>query len=207
MSLAAADALIGIFGMKRVVTPNRKDSKLNPKICKHCGKGYTPARPMQKACSLPCAQALGKAKTAADAKKADAKALRAGRESLKTRSDHAKDTEKAVNTFVRIRDKDKPCISCQRHHQGQNHAGHFLSVGSHPELRFEPRNIFKQCKPCNVDKHGNLLEYRKNLIALYGQEEVDWLEGPHEMTHYSIPELKAIAAKFRKMTKELINGQ
>ena len=182
---------------------SRLASKLTQKLCKHCGHGFTPARPMQKACSLPCAQAIGKEKTAADQKKADSKALRAGREALKKRSDHAKDTEKVVNTFIRLRDKDKPCISCQRHHHGQYHAGHYLSVGSHPELRFEPRNIFKQCKPCNVDKHGNLLEYRKNLIALYGQEEVDWLEGPHEMTHYSIPDLKAIAANFRQLIKEL----
>lgn len=186
----------------------RISSKLTPKICKHCGKGYTPARAMQKACSLQCAQALGKAKTAADQKKADAKALRLGRESLKTRSDHAKDTEKVVNAYVRLRDKDKPCISCQRHHQGQYHAGHFYSVGSHPELRYDAdHNIRKQCKPCNVDKHGNLHEFRKHLEEELGPEKMAWLDGPHEMTNYTISDLKEIAAKFRKMTKELKNGQ
>ena len=178
-------------------------NKLTPRICKCCGKGYTPARPLQKACSLACALELGKGKTAEDKAKADRKALREGREALKTRADHAKDTEKVVNEYVRLRDKDEPCISCGRHHQGQYHAGHFLSVGSHPELRFNPLNIHKQCQPCNTHKGGNAIEYRKRLIEKIGQDHIDWLEGPHEMTRYSVDDLKAIREEYRKKLKEL----
>jgi hypothetical protein len=54
----------------------------------------------------------------------------------------------AVNAFIRERDKHKPCIvhgyECPYASTGW-HAGHFKSVGSHPELRYNTWNIHKQC--------------------------------------------------------------
>jgi hypothetical protein len=176
------------------------------KKCKACGISYITTRPLQKACSLPCALILGKQKTEQDKKKqerigraADKKKL----ESLKPKIYWEKLAERYVNHLVIVRDRYKPCISCGRFHQGDNHAGHFLSVGSHPEIRYDLRNIHKQCKPCNVDKHGNYHEYRKALPARVGQDVLDWLDGPHEIPHRTIDDLKKIAADARKMTKEL----
>ncbi|STV05254.1 protein NinG [Klebsiella pneumoniae subsp. ozaenae] len=66
--------------------------------------------------------------------------------------------------------------------------GHFKTVGAYPELRFEERNAHKQCKSCNAGagkytaKEATVAQqYEAGLIARYGQEYVDWLNGPHEM--------------------------
>ena len=107
------------------------------------------------------------------------------------------------NKYIRLRDADQPCISCGKHHQGQYHAGHYLSVGSHPELRFDERNIYKQCAPCNNHLSGNLINYRKRLVELKGQELVDWLEGPHEPLKLTIDDCKALINMFKTKIKEL----
>ena len=48
---------------------------------------------------------------------------------LKSRSEWLKEAQAVFNKFIRLRDKDQPCISCGRYHQGQYHAGHYRSVG------------------------------------------------------------------------------
>ncbi|WP_258530002.1 recombination protein NinG [Pseudomonas aeruginosa] len=65
-------------------------------------------------------------------------------------------------------------------HDGQYHAGHYRSVGSHPELRFDEDNVHKQCAPCNNHKSGDVVNYRINLVAKIGAAAVARLEGPHE---------------------------
>ena len=221
MSIATADAFMAIFGMKRVVQPKRKESKIAPKICKCCGNGYTPARPMQKACSLACAQSLGKEKTVADKAKSDRKALREGREAIKTARDYLKPAQDAFNAFIRERDKDLPCICCGKFPDstdwkpgGTWDAGHFLSRGAYPELRFEETNCHKQLKTCNggsnkYAKKGRTVSqgYKEGIVARIGQAAVDWLEGPHPAKNYSIDDLKAIKALYVAKLKELKNGR
>lgn len=94
----------------------------------------------------------------------------------KSKSDWAKEAQREFNRFIRLRDAKQPCISCQRHHQGQYHAGHYKTVGAHPELRFNEDNCFKQCAPCNNHLSGNITNYRPNLIELIGQNRVDALD-------------------------------
>ena len=106
------------------------------------------------------------------------------------------------NKYIRTRDAGQPCISCQRVMTGQIHAGHYRSVGAHPELRFEPLNCHAQCAQCNNWRSGNLTEYRANLINKIGRDKVDWLEGPHEGSRLSIDDLKGIVDKY----KVLANG-
>lgn len=91
-------------------------------------------------------------------------------------------------------------------HTGQWHAGHFLSVGAHPELRFLEINIWRQCKPCNVDLSGNVLLYRKELIKRIGIENVEFLEGPHPARKYTIADAQAIKAEYKLKLKGLQNG-
>ena len=192
MSIQAADALMGIFGMKRV----------KQKKCKHCKAVFTPSKPIQTVCSIACAVAMAKKKRENIEKAAD----RQKRESLKSRSQWLREAQTAFNAYIRVRDEKEPCISCGRHHQGQYHAGHYLSTGARPELRFEPLNVHKQCQPCNTHLHGNLILYRVNLIKKIGLEKVEWLEGHHEPKHYSIDDLKQLIAKYREHTRELTNG-
>lgn len=131
------------------------------------------------------------------------KEVKEKKEQLKTHSQHLKETQKVFNEFIRERDKDKSCISCKKQHNGQYHAGHYLSVGGSPELRFNEMNCNKQCAPCNLHLHGNLIKYRVNLIKKIGIEEVEKLEGKNELKHYSIQDLKDLQIHYKNKTKEL----
>lgn len=83
--------------------------------------------------------------------------------------------QQAVNAYVRVRDRGKPCISCGEYAELQ--AGHYLSTGARPDIRFEPDNIHGQCHRCNIDMAGNRKEFRLGLIDRYGLEFVERLEG------------------------------
>lgn len=112
--------------------------------------------------------------------------------------------QQAFNAYIRIRDNDLPCISCQRYHNGQYHAGHYRSVGSSPELRFEEHNCHKQCSACNNYLSGNIGNYRINLVKKIGEDKVDWLEGNHDAKKYTCEELKEIERHYKQKLKELV---
>jgi len=154
-------------------------------------------------CDVDCMAAHGMQKAKEAKAKRERKKTRAAKERLKTLSDHAREAQQAFNAWIRERDACLPCISCGRHHQGQYHAGHYRTVGSHPELRFEPLNVHKQCAPCNNHKSGNIVEYRINLLDRIGKEALEWLEGPHEPKKYKEEELKEIKAEYRRKLREL----
>jgi hypothetical protein len=128
---------------------------------------------------------------------------REAKKRLKTRQDWLKEAQAAVNRYVRLRDAGQPCISCGRHHQGQYHAGHYRSVGANPEMRFMESNIHKQCAPCNDHLSGNIINYRLGLIARYGADFVESLEGPHQPKHYSIEEIEGIKLKYSALARGL----
>ena len=172
---------------------------MKQKKCRHCKQQFTPVLPMQVVCGIECAKAIAKKKREKVEKAND----RQKREALKSRAQLAREAQSAVNAYVRLRDDDKPCISCGRHHRGQYHAGHYLSVGARPELRFCELNIHKQCQPCNTHLSGNAVLYRAGLVEKIGRELVEWLEGPHEPKHYTIDDLKAIKATYVQKLKEL----
>lgn len=165
---------------------------------------------MQKVCGIKCALAYAEAHRTAAAKRERAverKEIRDAKQKAKTRGQWMKEAQAAVNQYVRTRDAAAglPCISCGRFHQGQNHAGHYRSVGSAPHLRFDAdRNIALQCQPCNVHLHGNLVLFRKNLIDRIGLEAVEDLESDQEPRHYSIDDLKKIIKEFKDKTKEIL---
>lgn len=176
------------------------------KKCKVCRTAFTPTKPMQRVCGLQCALSLAsaaKAKRERSQASQERKETKAKLEKLKSRADWAKEAQAAFNRWVKLRDADKPCISCGRHHTGQYHAGHYLSRGARPELAYEPLNVHKQCAPCNTHLSGNVALYRRNLVQLIGPEKVEWLEGPHEPKHFSVDDLKDIKAKYTALAREL----
>lgn len=179
-----------------------------PKKCRNaeCRAEFVPARPMQIACSPSCALAVTRQKQARERKaiqQLERREIRAARERLKSRAEHMREAQAAFNAYIRARDAGQPCISCGRHHEGQYHAGHYLSVGARPELRFEPLNVWKQCAPCNSYLSGNAVLYRRALVEKLGAERVEWLEGPHEPLRLSIEDLKTIKAKYRALVRDL----
>lgn len=175
--------------------------------CRYCRHPYDRKRMSQSCCeSVECAIKAGQARKAKEeAKKAKAARaeIRARKEKAKSRRQWINEAQTAMNAWVRERDRDVVCISCGRHHEGQWHAGHYLSTGARPGLRFDPRNVWKQCQPCNTHLSGNLLNYRIGLIARIGLEAVEILEADHAVKKWSIDELREIRDIYRADLKRL----
>ncbi|EIM14120.1 recombination protein NinG [Pseudomonas chlororaphis] len=188
------------------MTIERKPAK--PKKCRvaTCRASFVPLRLGQAVCSPACA-IIDAPRNQEKARKSLAevgrKELRAAKERVKPRSQYTREAQAAFNAWVRERDAKLPCISCGRHHQGKYDAGHYRTVGSNPALRFEPLNCHKQCVPCNQHKSGDIVNYRIELVKRIGQDQVEWLEGPHSARKYTADELKALKAKYRELIKEL----
>lgn len=164
-----------------------------------CRTPFAPRNMMHKCCSPDCALAFSVAERERHLKSE----RRAGLIKLKRRADHLKDAERACNAYIRARDDGKPCISCGRMDVSAWHAGHYMSVGARPALRFDERNIHRQCKQCNVDLHGNAIPYRIGLINRIGEQAVAWLEGPHAPVKYQIEQAKAIKDHYRVKLAQL----
>jgi len=199
------------------MTIERKQPK--PKKCRvsTCRASFVPARIGQAVCSPACAM-IDAPRHEPKARKAladiERKDIKVRKEKLKSRADHLREAQAAVNEYVRLRDAHLPCISCDSIPNDSDlitgsrwDAGHYRSVGACPELRFEPLNIHRQCVKCNRNLSGNAVEYRIRLVQRIGAEKVAWLEGLHAPCKYTVEEIKAIKAKYRAMTKELNKGQ
>lgn len=177
-----------------------------PRKCRVCKTDFQPHKIMQICCSVECAIKQAQAKRTKAERIAgieDRKTVKAKRDAMKTLSQWLKEAQAACNAYVRERDKDKPCISCGRFHDGAYDAGHYRTVGAAPSLRFDLANIHKQCVPCNQHKSGNIVEYRIRLIERIGQSEVDRLEGPLDIVKYNIDDARCIKAHFKFALKEL----
>lgn len=199
------------------MTIERKQAK--PKKCRvaTCRASFVPSRMGQAVCSPACAM-IDAPRHEPKARKAladiERKDIKVRKEKLKTRADHLREAQAAVNEYVRMRDAHLPCISCDSTPNDNDlmtgsrwDAGHYRSVGACPELRFEPLNIHRQCVKCNRNLSGNAVEYRIRLVQRIGAERVAWLEALHPPCKYTVEEIKAIKAKYRAMTKELKKGQ
>ena len=173
--------------------------------CKVCGKAFIKTfSSTQKVCSPECAIKLARDNAQKAQERAEKKKQRERKAKLKSRSEWLKEAQSVFNKFIRLRDKNAPCISCGRYHQGQYHAGHYRSVGACPELRFCELNVHKQCAPCNDHKSGNIIEYRINLINKIGVDKVVWLELQDlETKKYNIEDCKAIIKYYKAKIKEL----
>ena len=170
-----------------------------PKPCRVCGDAFVPFLTTQAVCGARCARKVGQ--LVRKAAKADLRAAKARLDELRPLSYWAKQAQTAFNSWIRWRDRAQPCISCGTF-TGAFDAGHYRSVGSAPELRFDEANVHRQCAMnCNHHKGGNALEYRKGLIARIGQAEVDRLEGPHEPKRYRKDDYIAIRDQYRARLK------
>lgn len=181
--------------------------------CAHCRQKLTPERPGQ-IVHVECVEAWTEAQ-AAKRERAEAKAARAAakveraetrrrKEAIKTLADLKREAQQALNRWiVHVRDKDRPCISCGRHHEGQWHAGHYLSRGAAPQHALNPLNVWKQCAPCNTYLHGNQAAYRAQLVLEIGQAAVEALEQDNAPRKWTREELIAIREEYRAKLKEM----
>ena len=172
------------------------------KTCEVCERVFVPDRMGQLVCRPACAMARVR-----QAKKAERESTRKRKEAIKSRAEWAREAQTAFNAWVRARDDGLPCISCGRHHQGQWHAGHYLSTGARPELRYTESNVHRQCAPCNTHLSGNAVLYRIGLVNRIGLDAVEWLEGPHPLPKWTAEDYKAIRDTYRAKLKEIHKGE
>lgn len=191
--------------------------KLRRRRCKICREWFIPKQSFQNWCSPEHGFELSEQRKNKDREKALAKLKkekqkkeREEKDKLKSRklavkpiSYFTKQAQTAFNAFIRERDKDEPCISCGRFHEGQYHAGHYRTTGANPELRFDEDNCHKQCAPCNNHLSGNIENYTPRLIEKIGQERFDRLMGSHELPKWKREDYEQIRDYYRAKLKEL----
>ncbi len=135
------------------------------------------------------------------ARKAVKRDTKAKLDSLKTASDYIKEAQVAFNAYIRVRDKNKQCISCgclpgDTVQGGKFDAGHYRSRGSASHLRYHLLNCHSQCVKCNRYLSGNVVEYRKGLIARIGAERVEQIEVGNNPRKFTIDYLKRVKKIF-----------
>jgi len=112
------------------------------------------------------------------AKKAE---TRLRKKEVMTRNEWYKRLQTLVNQYVlHVRDKDKGCCTCGKYDiDGAFDAGHYLTRGARPDVRFELTNISKQCVKCNLYDSGKPKEHAEYIARKYGEKHLEWLHGKH----------------------------
>jgi hypothetical protein len=123
---------------------------------------------------------------------------------LETIQSLIKKAQVTFNKFIRLRDKNMPCVSCGISLLNRKFdAGHFYNANNHWSLRFDLQNVHAQCVRCNRDLHGNLLEYRKRIVTRIGAEGLERLERlSNETRKFTRSELIEIQKKYSRMYSE-----
>src|SRR6187399_2235194 len=179
---------------------------IRPKLCDRrkggCGSMFTPSRSMQKACSIPCGQAMGRLVTAKKAAKEaaqDKRQTKAQLEALKTIPQLKKEAQHAFNAAIRARDRlsGLPCICCGRVLRwdipgGAVDAGHYRSTGSADNLRYNEDNCHAQLAECNRYGAGRAVDYRIGLLARIGSARVEALETNNTPVKWTREQLREI---------------
>tara|TARA_R110000751_G_scaffold276013_1_gene376935 strand:- start:204 stop:689 length:486 start_codon:yes stop_codon:yes gene_type:complete len=147
----------------------------------------------------------GKAGKAASEKRKKQTLLKLKAE-LKTASQWRVEAQTAFNAYIRYRDRDQPCISCDASgdHEGLGgywDAGHYRSRGAAKHLSFNLWNCVKQCSRCNRYLSGNVVEYRIRLIARIGLNRVEALEHNNDTVKHDIAYLRRIKKIFKAKLK------
>ena len=114
------------------------------------------------------------------------------------------EAKSAFQKWVRLRDKDKPCISCGKLKAEQWDGGHYRKAEIYRGVIFHHWNCMRQCSYCNRFLHGNEIEYRNGLIKRIGLEKVELLEleaKQTQMRKWSREELIEIRDEYKQRIK------
>lgn len=190
---------------------NKNKGKCKNKACK---KEFIKRNPWQVVCGDPdCALALveeRKRKEEASRIRRERREDKAKLQAMKTLPQLKRELEAIFNSYIRLRDREKNCISCDTplsiiaySRGGRYDAGHYRSVGSADHLRFNEDNVHGQCKYCNKHLAGNHVNYRIGLINRISLERVEALENNNEVHHWTREELEEKIRVYRKKLKDL----
>ena len=178
------------------------------KACESCGKDFRPFQSTQRVCpTVRCAKRFAVSRRT-EQERRERESVKARRDALKTTSDWTKDAQSAFNGYVRFRDisAGHGCIDCGKPFElakpgGSVDAGHYLSRGSAPHLKFDERNVFAQRKNCNRPGGATRADFRAGVIARIGLAAVEALEADQSVKQYRVEDLKAIRNDYRARLK------
>jgi len=168
------------------------------KKCRYCKELFLPYTTLQKYCTnIDCLRVF----VAELNSKEEKKRQKERKEKLMNLQDYLKLAQQVFNKYIRLRDKDELCISCQKKPKKVN-AGHYYSQGGHSNVRFDEFNVHLQCEHCNTFLSGNLIEYGINLEKKIGKEEFTILrERAYEVKKWSKQELLNLIEEYKTKIK------
>jgi hypothetical protein len=137
------------------------------------------------------------------------------RKKKKTLSKTKKDLWTVFSIFIRMRDCFKTtgsiqwglCVTCEkRYHLTLLQAGHFIA-GRHSSNLFSERGTHAQCYNCNLNLKGNTLEYRRQIIKLYGEgADLELEKEAKQIRKYTVPELEEMLVDYKGRIAQLKLG-
>lgn len=178
--------------------------------CKNCRNKFEPRfSTLEKYCWNPDCKTIEALKKLQKIKRAETKKRKEQKrklvEDLETIQKKVLRVQATFNTYIRLRDNGKECVSCHtilNSKKKKFDAGHLFNANNHWNIRFDPQNVNGQCVKCNKHLHGNLLPYRKKLIQRYGQETMDRLElAAYKIRNFTKDELEDILNHYKSMIK------
>lgn len=109
------------------------------------------------------------------------------------------------NSYIRVRDAGKPCISCGLPIDPADYAaGHFVTSGSNSLLRFDEVNVNGQHNTrCNSHLSGDIKNYRIGLVERWGQAELERLENTKGTIKRTAQDYKQIELTYRAKRRAL----
>lgn len=183
--------------------------------CRICKEPFVRIRPMQPTClEFSCQVAYAEqiaAKSAAKREKAERAELKKRKEKAKQPKTLKAEAQAAFNAYIRARDLSAgyPCICCGQPFEPQKFggsvdAGHYLSRGSAPHLRFDERNVHAQRKNCNRPGGTTRAAFREGMIARIGLEAVEALESDQSESRYRDDDYRRIRDEYRAKRRALL---
>lgn len=179
--------------------------KIRKKKCKFCTTEFTPARPLQTTCSVPCAMNWSVILTNKKNEKKWRQDKSILKESLMSLTDYEKVLQPLINRITSILDTGQTCISCGG--KGKPQAGHYHPTSTQRKLRFNLLNIWRQDYRCNVELSSNISGYNYGLINTFGKDFKEYLEydivNQYKDLKLTKEDLKEAIVRARKVLKDL----
>lgn len=151
-----------------------------------------------------------KAEKAKEAKKTDLEYKKKIKEKHKTTAMRVSEARRPFQHYIRLRDRDKPCVSCGTVTTDLWDGGHYFKAEIYSEITFNENNCHKQCRRCNKYLDGNEAMYRIGIEKRIGTEAFKELERlaleckhkPHNWTRDDLTKIKEYYTLKVKSLKE-----
>lgn len=122
---------------------------------------------------------------------------------------------KVFSRYIRLKAMDHrgyvECVTCGASKPIQEiQAGHFIPKKKGNSIYFVEENVHPQCARCNNYESGNLIEYTRYMIDMYGQEKIDELiELSNTTLKFTVPDLLEMESYYKDRVRELekLDGQ